>query len=1062
MFALFFLLGGASVARAQSSQFGGRVTDTSGAVIPGVTVTAISVATGLQVPVVTNAEGYYTIPGLEPGRYTLKLELEGFSTFQRTDLVLEIGQAARIDVTMQVGQLADVVTVVAAIPIIQRDTTSVGTLVDNLTITTLPLNGRDYTQLLELVPGTTRNTDARAADGISMNGARTLQTNYRVDGIDNNNYIVGLDTGSTQALRPSVDSIQEFKVESANFSAQFGNAAGGVVQIGIKSGTNQFKGSAFEFYRNDALDSNDYFAKRAGLDKAPLDYHQFGGTLGGPIAKDRTFFFASYQGTRSTSSLTTITTLPTADMRNGNFGSIAIYDPRAVAGGVRQPFPNNTIPQNRMDPVALKILADVPLPNQPGTRLNYAASVPTTDNADQVDGRLDQTFGKSNRGFLRFSWQDRTVRRSGIFEGPAFGANAFNREALLVTPAAFAAAGGFTQVIGGNTLNEIRVGYTQNSSAQETLVDESLFAEYGITGVPDASRMNGYSSITINNYTRFGSRTGTPNDKRASVFQINDTLTWSLGVHTLKTGAEVRFKSNLADSSSTARGTFTFNGQYTSQRPGTGIGDPFADFLLGQASRAAISQFQYATLLDQYFGVFVEDVWRLTPSLTVNAGVRYELQTPPVEKDNRFGNFDYEPGSPTYGTMIVAKDGSYQSRSFIKLDTNNVSPRVGAAYSITPQMVLRGSYGHFYSGLGYLGNNQMGAANPPYYYSSARASGSSSAASLTPLSGGFPADMLDPATISNPAVNSQWADSPISQTRQWNITLERQLPWQLTAGVAYVGSRTKNLRGEVDINQPLPGPGGQNPRRPFPTYGSISQFSAWGRGQYDAFQAKVERRYAKGLSLMANYTFGQAMSDSADGEEQNIVGIQDPNNLAAEWARSRSDVRHRFVFNLIYDLPFGKGQDGAWAVIIRNWQVGAIVNAQSGSPLTVTISPNPANTGGTGRPDQLRDGNLPSDQRSISNWYDVTAFAPAAQYTFGNAPRSSIIGPGVSNTDLLISRRFALGSRYRLDLRAEIFNVFNITHYGNPEMNINSPDAGVISSVRRPPRQVQLGARLVF
>jgi hypothetical protein len=356
----------------------------------------------------------------------------------------------------------------------------------------------------------------------------------------------------------------------------------------------------------------------------------------------------------------------------------------------------------------------------------------------------------------------------------------------------------------------------------------------------------------------------------------------------------------------------------------------------------------------------------------------------------------------------------------------------------------------------------MGAANPPFYYSSARASGSSSPASATPLSGGFPADMLDPATITNPAVNSQWADSPISQTRQWNVTLERQLPWQFTAGVAYVGSRTRNLRGEVDINQPLPGPGAQNPRRPFPTYGSISQFSAWGRGQYDAFQAKVERRYSKGLSVMANYTFGQTMSDSADGEEQNLVGIQDSRNLGAEWARSRSDVRHRFVLNFIYDLPFGKGQDGVWSAIIRNWQVGTIMNAQSGSPLTVTISPNPANTTGTARPDQLRDGNLPSDQRSIERWFDVSAFAAAAQYTYGNAPRSSIIGPGLVNTDLLFSRRFTMGARYRLDLRAEIFNVFNVTHYGNPEMNINSPDAGVISSVRRPPRQVQLGARLVF
>ncbi len=1054
---------GASAALAQTAQFTGRVVDSSEGVVPGVTVTATNEENGFLATAVTGADGYYTLSGLGPGKYTIKVELEGFATVQQTGVVLQLGQTARMDFTMQVGAVTDVVDVVGAAPVIQRETTSIGQVIDNTSVTTLPLNGRDYTQLVTLTPGATPNQNSRAADGISLNGARTLQTNYRIDGVDNNNYIMGLDTGSTQALRPSVDSIQEFRVESANFSAQYGNAAGGVVTLAIKSGSNEFKGSAFEFFRDDALDEQEYFSKKSGLAKPPLRYNQFGGTLGGPIVRNRTFFFGSYQGTRNTSSNTLIGTVPTAEMRAGNFGSKAVYDPLTAVGGVRSAFPNNTIPLSRMDPAALKLLALIPQANLSGTVNNYAANAETRDTANQVDVRFDQALGQVSRMFLRYSWQDRDINRAGLFDTDGHGGTAFQNEALLITPTAWSIAGGVTHVLSGTKLNEVRFGFTQNKSGQETPVSEGLFAQYGLGGMPNASALDGLPSIAINNYFRMGSRTFTPNDKRVRIYQFNDTFSWTAGPHGIKFGVEARLKKSMTDSGSSARGAYTFNGQFTSRTAGSGVGDAFADFLLGQTSAASITTFQVSELEDRYIGAFVEDVWRLTPKLTVNAGVRYEIQTPPVDVNDAMANFDNDRSSPTYGTLVTATGGGYESRSFMKVDMNNISPRLGAAYSLDEQTVIRSSYGVFYGGLGYLGNNQTGSANPPFFVSAAINSASTAAASGVLLSTGFPSTILDPARVTNPGVVSLPADSPLSRTQQWNLTVERELPWKSAVSVSYIGSRGSDIRAQSDINQPVPGAGAQNPRRPFPTFGAINEFASWGESRYDALQMKIERRYANGFSFLTSYTFGKSTNNSSDGEDTTgTLTPQDPNNPDAEWALSGADVRHRFVTSFIYDLPFGNFGPAAARAILGGWQLGGVFTAQGGVPMSPTVAPSPANTTGTIRPNVVGDWALSGDERTMDRWYNVAAFAAPAAFTYGNAGRNIIIAPGLVNLDLLVSRTVKLTGKYRLDIRGEFYNVANAVHLGRPELNILSPNAGKITTTQRPPRQVQLGARLSF
>jgi hypothetical protein len=415
--------------------------------------------------------------------------------------------------------------------------------------------------------------------------------------------------------------------------------------------------------------------------------------------------------------------------------------------------------------------------------------------------------------------------------------------------------------------------------------------------------------------------------------------------------------------------------------------------------------------------------------------------------------------------MVAASSGTYADRAFMKIDTNNFSPRLGAVYSLDPKTVVRGSYGVFFGGLGYMGNAQLGVSNPPYFINVSRNTASTAPVSSVILANGFPAGMLDPASLTNPTVVSLPEDSPLSRTQQWNLTAERELPWNVAVSLSYIGSRTRDIRAQNDINQPVPGAGAQNPRRLFPTFGTINEFASWGEAAYDALQAKLERRFSNGFSFLTSYTWAHALNNSSDGEDT-LAGVslipQDPLHPELEYSSSTTDIRQRLTTSFIYDLPIGGFGPDVVRAILRDWQLGGVFSAQTGVPLTPTVSPNPANTTGTARPDRLADGNLPSDERSIDRWYDVSSFRAAAQFTYGSAGRNIIRAPGLVNMDLLISRGFPLFGRYRVDIRGELYNVANAVHLGRPEMNILSPNAGRITSTARPPRQVQIGARLSF
>lgn len=1052
------------IALSQTAQVTGRISDASGAVIPSAQVTSTNQKTGLTRESVSNGEGYFTIPLLPPGEYRIAVKKEGFKPVVRPDVALNVEQVARLDFTLETGAVSDTVTITSDAPLMNTETSSVGQVVDNKTVVTLPLNGRNYSQLAVLAPGATPNPGTRTEDGFSLNGNRLFQNSYQVDGADNNNYIFGVDTNTTQALRPSVDAIQEFKVETANYSAEYGRAAGGVISVAIKSGTNQLHGSAFEFLRNDALDATNFFANRNKLRKPPLRYNQFGGTIGGPVWKDHTFFFFSYQGTRIRRSNTAVVTVPTIEQKRGIFGTTNIYDPANVVAGARTQFANNTIPDARMDPVGKRIAALYPDPNQPGAVNNYASNQREADNADQYDIRGDHAFSDRNKVFARYSLSDRNSLRSSIFAAPGNG-GAFGTAPLIVIPKAWSVAGGYTRVLTTTIVNELRINFTKNDSDQLTTAERSLYDEFGIKGVPQYEGLTGLPTFNVTNYTGLGDRTFTPNPKQAKIFQINDGVSWTKGAHGLKFGGEFWRMLGYAGTSNQSRSTFTFNGQFTSRVPGTGTGNAIADLLLGQSSAALITTRQIVYMSANNYGLYFQDNWKVSPRLTLNLGLRYEYTSRFRERDNRHASFDLNPGSPTYGTVVLAKDGDHLAETFSDPDRNNFAPRLGFAWQVTNKTVVRGGGGLFYGGVGYYAVGQTTAASPPFFLSINFPTASTAAVSSVVLSTGFPTDAVSPTRAVNPAVGAQLRNYPFPTVYQGNLSIERELFGGFVGTVGYVTNSTTHLNGQIDMNAPVPGAGAVNPRRPFPTYGAINLFTGFGHSSYHSFQAKAERRFRNGFSLLSSYTWSHALDNTQDTEDGNSATIpQNQFNTNIEKGNSTYDLRHRWVNSAIYDLPLAKwaGDSKIARAILGGFQLGGIFVVQGGQPVNPTVAGNPANTTNPVRPNRLADGNLSRGSRTVDRWFDPAAFALPAAFTFGNSGRNVIRAPGLVNLDLLIGRNFVFTERTRLEFRGEFYNATNSVHFGRPNAVIGSPQAGTITNTSLPNRQIQLGLRLVF
>ncbi|HEV8132285.1 MAG TPA: TonB-dependent receptor [Acidobacteriota bacterium] len=1055
----------------------GTVTDPTGAVLPGVTITAVNRATQVATQTITNSEGNYVLSLLRAGHYTLSAELPGFKKEIRSGIDLQIQDRLKIDIRLQVGEIADEVLITAQAPLLETETSNLGQVISDHTISNLPLNGRNFIQLALLSAGALPSYQTVQRDNFVANGNRPIQNSYILDGMDNKTHITGFDKNSALTHKPSVDAVQEFKVQTSTFSAEYGQGAGAVVNATIKSGSNDLHGTAFEFIRDSAWDATPFF-QPPGTAKPLFRQNQFGGTAGGPIRRSRAFFFFSYEGTRITSAAPRVSTVPTDAFREGRFGSARIFDPATTksnpngAGFVRSLFPNSLVPRERWDPVAAKLVELYPHANLPGDVRNFFYNPEQRVSAHQMDARFDYKISDTDNLFARFSLSNDTNTLPPPLPPPANDlSTAFVHGRSFVL--------GYTRTFSSRMVNEFRGGFNRTWVIQD-IDTPRRFEEFGIRGAPDVPLIKGLPQFNVSGFQTLGtadpasnlpvSVTGSGNLPITKVGQtevFSDTLSLIRGNHSIKIGGEARWNILNANVTLTARPSFNFNGVFTQDpQRRSGTGHPFADFLLGFANNATVSTPSISGSRSREYSFFLQDDWKPTRAFTLNLGARYELATPFWEVNDQQSNFIIDPTSADFGKIVIAgaKGDSILARSFSKTDANNVAPRIGFAYQFAPKTVLRGGFGVFYGRDEDIGVSRRLTNNPPFFVRIPFPSDQINPRIV--LSTGFPLGILKPENMVNPEVNSFPEDFPLPYVQQWSLNLERELRGSILFQLGYVGSSSVKLWQALNINRPEPGAGAIDPRRPIRGVGNVFLYNPNIKANYHSLFAKAEKRFSRGFSFLSSYTLGHAI-DNGKFQNESGADVQDFRNLRAERASSNNDIRHRFVSSYIYELPFGRGRrllnnGGAAAVFLSDWTLAGIVSAQSGLPLTPTLNFDPSNSLAVARPNRLRDGNLPEHERTLQRYFDVQAFEIPTGFNFGNAGRNILRGPGLVNFDLGVHRDFPIREAKRLQFRAEVFNALNHPQFEDPNAVIGIAQTGVIQNVRAPERQIQFGLKFIF
>jgi hypothetical protein len=1078
-----------TAAHAQTAQINGTVTDPSSAVVPGATLTIVNVDTNDTRIAVSNDRGQYNVPFLPSGRYTVKCELGGFQTTLREGIALATDQEVRVDFGLKAGPISESILVVGT-PVLAADTSSVGQVVTGQTISDLPLNGRNFLQLARLATGVLESAEGdRASEGGAFvaNGARSVLNSFMLDGVDNNARIVDQQNSSNVVSQPSVDALSEFSIQTNNFSAEYGQAAGAVINATIRSGTNSFRGVGFEFLRNDRFDARNPFA--ASSEGKRLNRHLFGGTLGGPVRRDRTFFFASWETTDDVRGTDYRNTVPTAAERAGDFSgfrntqgrAVVLYDPATTranpngAGFVRDPFPNNRIPADRLHPLAVKLLALLPPPNLPDLTGNYVVTRDAKRMRHQLDTRVDQSFSTSSKLYVRYSLTNRDDQVPGPYDAPLIGTTQFQQ--AIKDQISHNVAIGQTQVLGASRVNEVRIGFNRIRDDLFPWVTDTTPAGFGFKGIPETRGNTGLPNIAIDGFSNIGEASFLPNFKISEVFQAGDTFSFLRGRHAFKAGANYRFIRSFFDISRQSRGSYNFTGGFTQNpqaRPNSGSG--LADFLLGIPGSAGLSTSLRGDIRYHYAAGYLQDDWSVSGRLTLNLGVRYELFTHPYERSGQQGNLlldqlkliyahgNAPPSVPAAFTTTIP-DG-VSPATLMRLDRNNVAPRLGFAWKAGARTVLRGGTGIFYGDHPTIGASGRLPANPPYNVNISYPT--DSITPLVTLDSGFPANALAPVFSPFLSFNAWNPDAPQAQAYHWNTNVQHEIPG-LVVEVGYTGSRGTNLSVNYDPNAPLPGPGPVASRRPFPQFGGIAGVKYDSYSHYHAGHVRVERRLRDGLALIGHYTHAKSIDVGGANFISGDLVYRDPRNIELDRGLSSFDVRHNMVLSYIWDIPVGRGRrlelGNAWLNgLIGGWQFNGITSARSGTPFTPRLSVNPAQSGHP-RPDRVGDGNLPRGERSAARWFDPSAFAAPVPFNYGTAGRNILIGPGFFNTDFGLFKRFRFEGptrRNEIQIRLEAFNVFNQPHYRQPNATVDLLDAGRITGIVGTMREMQLGVKFLF
>ncbi len=1072
---LFFGLAVAwQAGRAQSGQatLTGNVYDPSGAVIPGAKVTITNVKQGTHFTAVTNGAGAYSVPDLDPGTYRVQAEAAGFNIVEAQGVVIEVGETARQNLTLQPGAIATTVRVSASAAALDTDDSTVGQVIQSRTVVGLPLINRNYLQLALLTVGVAPAAGSRseAAGNFSALGEDALQTRVLLDGAYNSSRESGGELGyQAQIVTPSVDAVQAFKVVTDNSSAEYGYGMGGTVVVSTKSGTNQFHGTAYEFLRNNELDAANYFS--AGHAAPPFHSNEFGGVLGGPLRRNKTFFFASVDATRVSEKTPTISTVPTAAMLEGNFqGLPTIYEPQSTtASGARTPFPNNVIPSASIDSVAQKLISLFPAPNVPGitntfgVANNFYYDSPSTNTPTEIDARVDQTFNQRYRGFVRFSHRSDSQVNGGPLPLPADGA-AWTTLHL----SANSAVANFSAAISPETYDNAVIAFSNLTTLLGIPETQNENTSYGLTGLPDFGIFNqtGLAQIAFSGYANLGSHLANPNENNLDVAQISDNLFLVRGRHTITTGFAVMGEQVKRTSGKNARGSIDFTGAYTeSTKSRATTGSPIADFLLGDIQKLAVSNLVGETATVINYSAFVQDNWHAAPRLTVNLGLRWDLFSRPTYGHTPVDIFVFTPDSQAY--QIKYPHGTLDCGC--TEDWKSFAPRVGFEYQAHPSTVFRAGFALLFGEADGVQDTEGGFFNQSPFFDAISLKGNELTKPAGILANGFPAENYNSTTIPKD-VNVDIADTymPTQYTAQRYAQVEQRLGNSTTFALSYLGSETHHMVIQVDTNQPPPGPGSINSREPRPYFDSINLDAPVGNAAYNALTAKVDRSFANGLMLLGSYTWAHAIDNVVENLNDTAgEGIQNNYDLAAERGNSIFDLRNYFVASALYTLPFGRGErflkSGSRLVdaVLGEWQLGAIVTLHSGSPFTPYLSTDTAETGTTIRPNRIGSGLLPPGQRSIHDWFDVADFPIPAPYTYGDSGRDILAGPGLRNVDLKIGKDFQVTEKAELHFRAEFYNALNTPPFGPPNSEVDLPNAATITTAGAA-REIQLALKVTF
>ena len=1073
---LVFLLSVAiprALAQFDTASVVGTVKDPSGSTVPDAKVTLTNTQTGVSVVRTTSGDGNYEFSNVRPGIYIVSAEKTGFSIALMDNLEVQVAARMRADLQMAIGQLSEKVIVTGTSPLVETDTSQRSQVITGEQMRELALNGREYSSLALLSTGVRQSALNKSNQGtpregaFNVNGLRSTFNNFLIDGVDNNAYGTSNQGFSNQVMQPPPDAVSEFRVVTNNQSAEYGRAAGATVNVAYRSGTNGFHGDAWEFFRDTKLNATTYFRPADGS-KPTLRRNQYGATIGGPLVKNKAFFFGDFEGFRQDRTVTAFSTLPSTTQNSGIL-SVDVRDPRTgltYAAGTQIP----------MTAFARKVLGGLPAPNVAGAANNYSIAQLFSNVTDKAGGKIDMQVSPTLSLFGRYGWRDLSTDDQAPIPLPSGGGgngNIYTRNKQLVL--------GTTFIASERSLLEVRFGWS-NTEGGKNPPALGASDNFGISGLPtDARIAGGLPTQSISGYSAFGRQATNPQWQFPTVWNPKINYSWLMGRQSLKAGYEFQHINVEVQDVNPLYGLDSYTGQF-SRPAGATAGNLYnlADFMLGLRSQYALSTFLVANMAQDLHFTYLQDDIRVNDKLTVNLGVRYEYATPMWEKNNLLTNFD-----PTTRTLISAKAGSISDRALVDPDRNNFGPRLGFAYTPMAKTVVRGGWGQSYVHINRIGSANLLGINGPQVVRAA-VNQNPTTAGFVPTEAGYPAGLTDPSKF-NPLtalISYIPRDFHSSPVQSWHLSVQREFGPQMLIDVAYVGNRASDLLIVGNYNQAAPNnAAGTIPlsaRRPISTFGDITYNFNGGKSRYNAFQMKYQWRMGADLNILSSLTVSKAEDNAAgalENQNGNFPSPQDVNNLDADFSLSAYHQPYNSTTSFVWSLPFGHGKrwgsgiPAALDLIVGGWQLAGINTITPGETVTFQYTAGPA----------FQVSGITNDFSGANNYRPniscdpyaadptITAyFNPSCvslptdpSQPFGNAPRNNVRGPNFWQLDMAATKNVPLGSRAKIQIRAEAFNLFNRDNFTAPAGNRSNTTFGTITSTYDA-RQVQLGVKVLW